>query len=502
MRKAIVAMCVLGLLAWAAPASAQNSWVGGTSNDWNDDTNWSTGLQPVGGEEVIIAGAALPYCDVTTAWESCGVLRVGTAAGNGELRLNSTVFRGLYRGDFYMGDGGGTGVVTLNSEDFGQMDYGWAWYIAADGGTGTATFNLNGGVNNARGQVRMGSGTGSVATVNQTGGFFDMSGSWSHFELNKSRGLATYNISGGRMDICDFLQTSWWGHGEATGADAIFNVTDTNGAPDITFLASEGDGNAWSVGGYGGVNVRNNATVKAVTGTVVHMQGNFTNRMGAYVADPTKGDDATDCDGLNNITLQFERGAANIDTLEVAGVDMGNDYKGLCKNYALEGLDVGGNVVAGGGYQDAAVMLVDAWDNQMDGLAEVLYVQHLEVDATSILNLGGLTLYSYTSNISGTVLNGTHVQLTHIMGDLDLDVDVDWIDYTTLRGNYGTMVGMTWADGDLNGDGAVDWSDYTALRGMYGENACSPAGPGAVPEPITLTLLGLGSLALIRRRRQ
>ena len=85
-------------------------------------------------------------------------------------------------------------------------------------------------------------------------------------------------------------------------------------------------------------------------------------------------------------------------------------------------------------------------------------------------------------------------------GDADLDGDVDWIDYTAVRGNYGTTTGATWADGDLDGDGDVDWTDYTTVRGNYGAGA--PSGPGAVPEPITLTLLGLGSLALIRRRRQ
>ncbi|MCD6377992.1 MAG: PEP-CTERM sorting domain-containing protein, partial [Planctomycetes bacterium] len=95
---------------------------------------------------------------------------------------------------------------------------------------------------------------------------------------------------------------------------------------------------------------------------------------------------------------------------------------------------------------------------------------------------------------------GQLIQLTPIGGDANLDVSVDLSDLGILAGHYGTTGGMTWATGDFNGDGNVDLADLGILAGNYGENACSSSEP--VPEPITLTLFGIGALALIRRRRQ
>ncbi len=438
MKKAIVTMCVLGLLVWAVPAMA-DTWQGGDAtnpNDWDTNANWVDNSVPLAGDSVVIEnGVVYAEVDALTVGAVCSGLTVGTGVGNGDLRLNND----LRRGDFNLGTGGGTGVVTQNSGTFGATDIGWAWFLAADGGTGTATFNLTGGTSETKGQARLGSATDSVATVNQSGGVFNMTNAAAHFELNKSRGLATYNISGGTMAIRDFLQTSWWGHGEAAGADAVFNISNTDGVPNITFLASDSSGDAWSVGGdNSGVSNNNNATVTAVTGTVVHMQGNFENRLGFYVNDPTKGDDETDTAGLNNITLQFEHTDAVTDTLEVAGEDLGAVLAGLNKNYALEGLTLGGNIV-GGGYQAAKVQLGDVYDNQKNALAEALYVNDLVIGAGSTLDLNGLNVYY---------------------------------------------------DGTFPNNGTV--TDSVGGGGIY-----------YIPEPATMVLLGLGGIGvLIRRKRR
>jgi hypothetical protein len=90
--------------------------------------------------------------------------------------------------------------------------------------------------------------------------------------------------------------------------------------------------------------------------------------------------------------------------------------------------------------------------------------------------------------------------LVAIPGDFDMDGDVDVSDLGILATNYGTTVGMTWREGDANGSGGVDVSDLGELATYYGQSTQGAA--GAVPEPATLSLLGLGALALLIRRRR
>lgn len=57
---------------------------------------------------------------------------------------------------------------------------------------------------------------------------------------------------------------------------------------------------------------------------------------------------------------------------------------------------------------------------------------------------------------------------TPILGDLDLDGDVDLGDLAQLLGHYGDGPGATYAEGDLDGDGNVELCDLAGLLGNYG----------------------------------
>jgi hypothetical protein len=77
-------------------------------------------------------------------------------------------------------------------------------------------------------------------------------------------------------------------------------------------------------------------------------------------------------------------------------------------------------------------------------------------------------------------------------GDADLDGLVDMSDLNRLCASYGRP-DRTWSTGDFTGDGQVSLIDLTRLSRAYGFDA-------SVPEPTTMVLLGLGGLAILKKR--
>jgi hypothetical protein len=77
-------------------------------------------------------------------------------------------------------------------------------------------------------------------------------------------------------------------------------------------------------------------------------------------------------------------------------------------------------------------------------------------------------------------------------GDFNLDGLVGILDLGLLGDGYNSTNG--WANGDANGDGTIGILDLGLLGDNYGYDG------SAIPEPATMSLLGLGAVALLRRR--
>ena len=85
-----------------------------------------------------------------------------------------------------------------------------------------------------------------------------------------------------------------------------------------------------------------------------------------------------------------------------------------------------------------------------------------------------------------------------LLGDYDIDGDVDAADYTRWRTTYGNAVSPAGNLADGNQSGIVDAGDYVIWRASLGANVASAAGLSGniIPEPSTLFML-LASLNIV-----
>ena len=93
---------------------------------------------------------------------------------------------------------------------------------------------------------------------------------------------------------------------------------------------------------------------------------------------------------------------------------------------------------------------------------------------------------------------------THNPGDVDDDNFVGGADLTTILTNWGNS-GVTWSEGDVDpyndgittGDNFIGGGDYTAVLTAWGTSY----GPGAIPEPASLSLLMVALTGMLVGRR-
>jgi hypothetical protein len=113
--------------------------------------------------------------------------------------------------------------------------------------------------------------------------------------------------------------------------------------------------------------------------------------------------------------------------------------------------------------------------------------------------------------IIGDITAGNPTVVTHFRGDTNGDGVVDLTDYNNVINFFGTAE-PAFTNGDSTGDGTVDLNDYNDVINFFGAQVPQAGlegglvGPAlaavAIPEPTSLSLLGLASCAMLRRKRR
>jgi hypothetical protein len=167
-------------------------------------------------------------------------------------------------------------------------------------------------------------------------------------------------------------------------------------------------------------------------------------------------------------------------------------------------------------YDTGTVTLYLNADTNRDGTLNSLDIdaiyQHMTVAPSTYQGAWPRALAAYNSQYD---LNGDGVvnqddvtyELYHYFltgyGDADLNKAIDFQDFQILLNHWqNTGPGVGWTQADLNGDGVVDFMDSQIILNYWNPTGWNIAPSEETPEPATLTLLALGALGLVRRKRR
>ena len=514
-------------------ASANNTNTGG---DTTGTFNLSGGTVTVGEVQVGQGGHGASGMNASTGYlnhsggtinssvvTSIGVAGTGTYTLSGTGVLNSSATQVGYGRSYYNEDGYSVGTLTQST----GTTHGVSNILVVAGGwdeIGVGTYNMQGGsLNLATYGMYMGyaeSGTDGNTAGYTSSGEFNLSGGTVTLSGNAPIVMG-YNAASSTYDINFSGGTLTDG---TSDTDLYVRYTSAVGA---TFKASGGGTRTVDLSG----SLVNNGVVKA-DGTTLNMKSftavantidnGIAENNGWYAVNSGKlqlddvavatgaqsvnwGEDAADTsiDLVNSVRAQFD----NVTTAGDLAIELqaNNLAPGtLAANWTTLGLwsiegknglafDMvdGGNDASLAFRYDAANVVGNESDLRVwkyDASASEWEIQHYTLDATNnIITATGIIESYDTGDFFAVMSEGW------IPGDTDKDDDVDFVDYQTMEANFGTSSGMTWADGDFDGDGDVDFTDYQILESRYGAHA---------PEPATMTVLALGGLALLRRRRK
>ena len=163
----------------------------------------------------------------------------------------------------------------------------------------------------------------------------------------------------------------------------------------------------------------------------------------------------------------------------------------------------GQSLIANGEWRTVTVTLdaafFSAWNGSgtfADTIANVLYTR-FDI-ASGYLGYGGFAWSDEGRVTDGWLEFGEATTLVLTPGDINFDGVVDIEDYNIMMANWGQTFpsSLAYAKGKLaGGNDPIGLDDYAILQAAW------PDAPPPIPEPVTMSLLALGGLALLRRRK-
>lgn len=205
--------------------------------------------------------------------------------------------------------------------------------------------------------------------------------------------------------------------------------------------------------------------------------------------------------GVDGSTYPADSGIsyAATDVLIVSGSEANDECFGNNQGYGdisaifglqpqLQGPD--SVVVARVAVRPGDTVVMDATVSFESGAEEQFHGVALPVTAEGDMNHDGLLDATDIDLISAAVVGGN--DLYDVTGDCSVgSADRDyWVQ---------TLMGTTYGDADLNG--SVDGLDISLLVNNFGAGSTTTSS-SLIPEPATMVMLGLGGLAVLRRRRK
>jgi MYXO-CTERM domain-containing protein len=141
-----------------------------------------------------------------------------------------------------------------------------------------------------------------------------------------------------------------------------------------------------------------------------------------------------------------------------------------------------------------------AWDTDTDGMPGYWETWYGTNPAAADQNGIGALGYTHLERYLEWILNPASI--AHI-GDANADGAVNVGDLGILAANWNQPSGGAYSKADYNGDGTVNVGDLGILAAQWGwSGSIQPTPPASAPEPGVLSLLALGALAMLRRRRR